>query len=40
MYAERIMDAINSLNPLIHEVVSAIHIDDSGPGRPSPLNRR
>jgi len=40
MDAERIRDAIKSLDPLIHEAVSAIHIDDSGPGRPSPLNRR
>jgi len=38
--AERIMDAIKSLDHLIHEAVSVIHIDDSGPGRPSPLNRR
>ena len=40
MDAERIREAIKSLEPLIHEAVSAIHIDDSGPGRPSPLNRR
>ena len=40
MDAERIMYAIKSLDPLIHEAVSAIHIDDSGPGRPSPLTRR
>jgi len=40
MDAERIREAIKSLDPLIHEVVSAIHIYDSGPGRPSPLNRR
>jgi Transposase len=37
MDAERIRDAIKSLDPLIHEAVSAIHIDDSGPGRPSAL---
>jgi len=36
MDAERIRDAIKSLDPLIHEAVSAIHIDDSGHGRPSP----
>ena len=36
MDAERIRDAIKSLDPLIHEAVSAIHIYDSGPGRPSP----
>ena len=34
------MDAIKSLDPLIHEAVTAIHIDDSGPERPSPLNIR
>jgi Transposase len=37
MDAERIRDAIKSLDPLIHEAVSAIHVDDSGPGRPSAL---
>jgi Transposase len=37
MDAERIRDAIKSLDPLIHEAVSAIHIYDSGPGRPSLL---
>ena len=37
MDAERIRDAIKSLDPLIHEAVSAIHADDSGPGRPSLL---
>ena len=37
MDAERIRDAIKSLDPLIHEAVSAIHIYDSGPGRPSVL---
>jgi Transposase len=37
MDAKRIRDAIKSLDPLIHEAVSAIHIDDSGPGRPSAL---
>jgi len=37
MDAERIRDAIKSLDPLIHEAVSAIHICDSGPGRPSLL---
>ena len=36
MDAERIRDAIKSLDPLIHEAVSAIHVDDSGPGRPHP----
>ena len=36
MDAERIRDAIKSLDPLIHEAVSAIHIYDSGPGRPHP----
>jgi hypothetical protein len=40
MDAEMIRDAIKSLDPLIHGAVSAIHIYDSGPGRPSPLNRR
>ena len=40
MDAERIRDAIKSLDPLVHEAVSAIHIYDSGPVRPSPLNRR
>ena len=40
MDAERIRDAIKSLDPLIHEAVSAIHIDESGPGRPLSLNRR
>jgi len=34
MDAERIRDAIKSLDPLIHGAVSAIHIYDSGPGRP------
>ena len=37
MDAKRIRDAIKSLGPLIHEAVSAIHVDDSGPGRPSVL---
>ncbi|MFP3130589.1 MAG: ISNCY family transposase, partial [Nitrososphaeria archaeon] len=37
MDTERIRDAIKSLDPLIHEAVSAIHIYDSGPGRPSLL---
>ena len=37
MDAERIRDAIKSLDPLIHEAVSAIRVDDSGPGRPSVL---
>ena len=37
MDAERIRGAIKSLDPLIHESVSAIHIYDSGPGRPSAL---
>jgi Transposase len=37
MDAERIRDAIKSLDPLIHEAVSAIHVDYSGPGRPSSL---
>jgi len=39
MDAERIRDTIKSLDPLIHEAVSAIQIDDSGPERSSPLNR-
>jgi transposase len=33
MDAERIRDAIKPLDPLIHEAVSAIHVDDSGPGK-------
>jgi Transposase len=37
MDAERIRDAIKSLDPLIHEAVSAIHVDYSGPGRSSSL---
>ena len=37
MDAERISDAIKSLDPLTHEAMSAIHIYDSGPGRPSVL---
>jgi Transposase len=37
MDAERIRDAIKSLDPLINEAVSAIHVDYSGPGRPSAL---
>jgi len=37
MDAERIRDAINSLDLLIHEAMSAIHIDDSDTGRPSVL---
>jgi Transposase len=37
MDAERIRDAIKSLDPLINEAVSAIHIYDSGTGRPSAL---
>jgi len=34
------MDTIKSLDPLIHEAVSAIHVDDSGPGRPLCSNKR
>jgi len=37
MDVERISYAINLLKHLIHEAVSAIHIYDSGPGRPSAL---
>lgn len=36
--AERIKGAIRDINPLIHEAVSAIHIDESGPGRPQALD--
>ncbi|MGC9190284.1 MAG: hypothetical protein ACP5GG_06165, partial [Conexivisphaera sp.] len=35
--AERIREAMRSLDPLIHEAVSSIRIVDRGPGRPPTL---
>ncbi|MDG6928803.1 MAG: ISNCY family transposase [Nitrososphaerota archaeon] len=36
-FSLRIKEAMKSLDPLVHEAVSTIRVDDSGPGRPDSL---